>query len=341
MSNRRGLPSSYSPIEYDRTPVRRRGDKRGGYVFESPGLDYSREATEDESLTLFESRQDDSLYTEDGDFSTSKEMNSRTYDDSVVSETETSTQNSNSAFLKHIIYGGLDGVLTTFAIVAGGVGGQVGTRAILLLSLSNIAADALNMGLGDALSAVSHKRYVLAQYIKQKRRLLESRSREVNTVTDIYTAKGLNRRHARAIVEKMAKYDSLFVQTLMMEKLRLQPPGPTDDAAAPWTDGMITFFSFGIWSLIPTLVHCVLPSILYPSAGPTQVFHVTCGVTLALLFGLGVGSSFFSPKSSLRCGAEFVAMGALVLIVAYVTASHVGTAVRWQYPRLFSTEPGS
>lgn len=46
-------------------------------------------------------------------------------------------------FLKPLIFGGLDGILTSFAIVAGAAGGSMAVPVVLVLGFSNIFADAL------------------------------------------------------------------------------------------------------------------------------------------------------------------------------------------------------
>lgn len=45
--------------------------------------------------------------------------------------------------MKPIIFGGLDGILTSFAIVAGAAGGGMSPTVVLVLGFSNIFADAL------------------------------------------------------------------------------------------------------------------------------------------------------------------------------------------------------
>eukprot|EP00954_Amorphochlora_amoebiformis_P020907 1342784-Amorphochlora_amoeboformis.AAC.1 len=54
--------------------------------------------------------------------------------------------------MKSIVYGGLDGIITTFAVVSGAAGGGFGIDVILVLGFANMFADALSMGMGDALS---------------------------------------------------------------------------------------------------------------------------------------------------------------------------------------------
>ncbi len=46
------------------------------------------------------------------------------------------------AYIKSLVYGGLDGIITTFAIVCAAVG----------TSFASLVADAMSMGLGDTLS---------------------------------------------------------------------------------------------------------------------------------------------------------------------------------------------
>lgn len=66
-------------------------------------------------------------------------------------------------FIKQIIYGGNDGIVTTFAVVAGfagaDVGGiaEIGGMAVLLFGLANLFADGIAMGLGEFLSARSEQ----------------------------------------------------------------------------------------------------------------------------------------------------------------------------------------
>ena len=49
-------------------------------------------------------------------------------------------------WIKNVVLGGLDGIVTTFAVVSGARGGGLSTEVILVLGFSNIFADALSMG---------------------------------------------------------------------------------------------------------------------------------------------------------------------------------------------------
>lgn len=67
---------------------------------------------------------------------------------------------------KSITYGGLDGIITTFAVVAGAIGGNLGTTAIIILGFSNLLADGFSMAAGDYLSSTTEEHDEPAHAIK-------------------------------------------------------------------------------------------------------------------------------------------------------------------------------
>ena len=58
-------------------------------------------------------------------------------------------------YAKSIVYGGMDGIVTTFAVVAGSVGGNLGVAPIIVLGFSNLLADGFSMAVGDYLSSTT------------------------------------------------------------------------------------------------------------------------------------------------------------------------------------------
>ena len=56
-------------------------------------------------------------------------------------------------YLKSLVYGGLDGIITTFAVVAGVAGASLSAGIILILGFANLFADGISMAVGDYLSS--------------------------------------------------------------------------------------------------------------------------------------------------------------------------------------------
>lgn len=55
-------------------------------------------------------------------------------------------------YIKDLVYGANDGVITTFAVVAGVSGGALPHTAVLIVGVANLAADGLSMAVGNFLS---------------------------------------------------------------------------------------------------------------------------------------------------------------------------------------------
>ena len=56
-------------------------------------------------------------------------------------------------YIKSIVYGGLDGTITTFAAIAGVAGASLSSGIVLIMGLANLLADGLSMSIGDYLSS--------------------------------------------------------------------------------------------------------------------------------------------------------------------------------------------
>lgn len=56
------------------------------------------------------------------------------------------------------VYGANDGIITTFAVVAGVAGAGLSANIVLILGIANLVADGLSMGLGDFLGERSEQK---------------------------------------------------------------------------------------------------------------------------------------------------------------------------------------
>jgi len=55
-------------------------------------------------------------------------------------------------YLKDLVYGANDGIITTFAVVSGVAGAQLEARIVLILGFANLLADGFSMGASNFLS---------------------------------------------------------------------------------------------------------------------------------------------------------------------------------------------
>lgn len=71
-------------------------------------------------------------------------------------------------YIRDLVYGATDGVITTFAVVAGVTGGTLSPVTVLVLGVANLLADGLSMGVGNYLGIRSDERVREAQRLPEQ-----------------------------------------------------------------------------------------------------------------------------------------------------------------------------
>jgi len=225
--------------------------------------------------------------------------------------------NTAGELVKSVVFGGLDGILTSFAVVTGAVGGGLSPQAILVLGFSGAIAEGLAMGLGDALSTKAERELVQHERARELFEYDTYREGEMAEMVELYASRGMSREDAEEVVSLVAPHRSFFVDVMTMEELGLSLPEQDDN---PWKDGFVTCASFICFGSLPLLGYAAFPA-LFPDLSERQLLAAATAVTLATLFLLGAVKSVFSPKSWIRGGAEMVAVGGLVAFIAFWIAA--------------------
>jgi VIT1/CCC1 family predicted Fe2+/Mn2+ transporter len=71
-------------------------------------------------------------------------------------------------YVRDLVYGANDGIITTFAVVAGVAGGALSARAVLIVGAANLFADGLSMGVGNYLGIRSQESARAAQGLPEE-----------------------------------------------------------------------------------------------------------------------------------------------------------------------------
>ena len=71
-------------------------------------------------------------------------------------------------YIRDLVYGASDGIVTTFAVVSGVAGGALSPTAVLVVGAANLAADGLSMGVGNFLSIRAHERARAAENLPEE-----------------------------------------------------------------------------------------------------------------------------------------------------------------------------
>lgn len=79
----------------------------------------------------------------------------------------TAREHQKAELLKDIVYAANDGIVTTFAIVAGVQGGGLAVAVVVILGFANLFADGFSMAISNYLGTESEKEFLEAEHFKE------------------------------------------------------------------------------------------------------------------------------------------------------------------------------
>lgn len=246
---------------------------------------------------------------------------SRVYHQAKAKGESTEAHQTEGGLLKPIIFGGLDGILTSFAIVAGSAGGNLSPNVVLVLGFSNIFADALSMGVGEFLSSKANNEWILSERARESWEMENYPEGEIAEMIDIYREKGMTQEDAELVITTMAKYKDFFVDIMMQQELELQVP-EDDHVQESMKEGVVMFCSFAFFGALPLLGYVIIP-ILYPTLGESELFTSACVVTGMVLFLMGSIKSNFCSQHWFSSGIETLLLGGACATVAYTIGQFI------------------
>ena len=223
-----------------------------------------------------------------------------------------------STYLKEIVYGGTDGIVTTFAVVAGFAGAQNSTLGdvplftVLLFGTANLFADGASMALGNFLSIRADQDVYASEKAVEAKEIKYAKKEELAETVAILKIKGYTPKDAEKFAELLAKNPSYWAEFMMQDELEMENP----ERDNPFFSAIATFFSFIVFGTIP-----LLPYLLQIS---NQNFMSSILFTFMALLLLGFMRFKVTKIKLMRALSEVVLLGGIAAFVAYF----VGTFFR-------------
>ncbi len=214
-----------------------------------------------------------------------------------------------SQYIGEIVYGGLDGIITTFAVVSGVAGAQLGASVVLILGLANLLADGFAMATGAYLSARSEGEYYDREWEREAWEVEHFPEAERAELYEIYRAQGYPEDDALRLVDIKAKDSQRWIRSMMVEEL-----GMLEENRNPLFIGLATLIAFVALGSVPLAAFFVglFRPIPVEAAFPASVILTGVG-----LFGLGAAKVVATRLSPVRSGVEMLVVGGLAAAVAY------------------------
>lgn len=233
-----------------------------------------------------------------------------------MTDSSKNVQTSNGKYIKSIVYGGLDGIVTTFAVVAGSVGGELSLKVILILGFSNLLADGFSMAVGDYLSTKSQNEYEKMIRQNEQLEIVNHHEQEVKRMMNSFVDQGVEKEDADLIVKTLAKYEEPFVKQVRKEKY-----GTDSIEELPLKNALATFLSFSLFGVVPLLTYVFSLGLPILVQNSFLIASILIGITL---FILGAVKSKINHSNWLKSGIEMLVVGGLAAIVAYVVGVVLG-----------------
>lgn len=211
------------------------------------------------------------------------------------------------SYVGDAILGGIDGCVTTFAVVAGAVGGGFPSLVVIVLGFANLIADGFSMAVSNYQSTKSQGEQVEEARRTEKEQIRRYPEGEREEVRQIFAAKGFEGEVLERVVEVITRDQSVWVNTMLTEELGLRVETPSPIRAA-WT----TFGAFLLVGFLP-LVPFVMPGL-----APGVVFAASATLTAGAFFGVGVAKGMVLGRPALRAGLETLLMGGGAATLAYI-----------------------
>jgi len=216
-------------------------------------------------------------------------------------------------YIRDVVYSANDGIVTTFAVVAGVAGAGLSPSIILILGFANLFADGLSMAIGNYLGTKSELEYNKSEQKMEEWEVEYIPEEERQEIREIYAKKGFQGDDLEAAVRVITSDKKTWVREMMIAELGIL----SEDGMSPIRNGVTTLISFVIAGLLPLLPY------LFGFGG---AWGLSIFMTGFALFVVGVARTKVTGTKWYLGGVEMLFVGAIAAGAAY--------AVGWGIERI-------
>jgi len=219
------------------------------------------------------------------------------------------------SYLGDAVLGGIDGCVTTFAVVAGALGAGFPRLVVVILGFANLLADGFSMAAGNFLGTKSQREQVEKTRAMEERQIEEDPEGEREEIRQIFASKGFAGDDLERVVDVITRDRRLWVDTMLTEEHSLQVHGPS-----PVRAGAATFLAFLLVGFVP------LAPFLVPRLPESRMFAASIAATAVAFLSVGVGKGIVLRRPLFRAGVETLLIGGGAAVLAYVVGSWLRAA---------------
>ena len=210
-------------------------------------------------------------------------------------------------YIGDFVYGANDGIVTTFAVVAGAAGAVLSPGIIIILGLANLVADGFSMGASNFLSLRSELAFKKLQRKREEWEMENFPEIETQEIREILERWGVPAEHLEASAQSITQDKKKWVDLMMREELDLIE----EEAARPEKHSLATFGAFVIAGAIPLLPY------LFGNFDSDKQFLISGLLAGATFFAVGAARTLVTGGNRIKAGLEILLVGGAASGVAY------------------------
>lgn len=205
------------------------------------------------------------------------------------------------------VLGGIDGCVTTFAVVSGVVGAGFSPSVALVLGFANLIADGFSMAISNYESIKTTGEFIQSIRDSEKEHIEKIPEGEREEIRQIFKNKGFSGEVLEKIVNTISADRNLWIDTMLVEEHGVQKThrNPIKAAIATFT----SFVVVGSMPLIPFLI---------PGLEKNARFTLSACLAALMFFSIGVLKSWVFSKPAFRSGVSTFLTGGTAALLAFI-----------------------
>lgn len=208
-------------------------------------------------------------------------------------------------WLRAGVLGADDGIVSTSSLMLGVLAASSSRAAILTAGIAGLAAGALSMAVGEYVSVSSQRDSERADIAMEKKSLAENPKEELEELTQIYQSRGLDRKLARQVAERMHENDAIAAHA--REEIGISE----EKLANPLQASLASAVAFSVGAMVP-----ILAAVAVKGHADALVLVVASLTALAISGAIG---AIIGGGHRLRAAARvFFGGGAAMAITALI-----------------------
>jgi len=215
-----------------------------------------------------------------------------------------------SVYIKDIVYGANDGIITTFAIVSASIGGGFSSTVIIVLGIANLLADGFSMAASNFLGSRSENDLFRKEQQRELDEVERMPEKEKQEIREVFQHHNFNNEDAEKLVDLVSRNKEFWIDFMMRYELGMNVP----EEGSEWKSALLTFGSFVIAGSLP-----LLPFALFQLGDAAFIYSIIA--TATALFAIGAARYFVTQVNWLISGLEMLVVGGVAASVSYGVGS--------------------